>query len=127
VLQRQESSSSVAGRRGRRSVAPLSIVALLAGAFIAFPGAARAQASSGATKPSFSATCKDGTKWTGATRKGACTGHGGVKSWSDRSSAPRPKGATAQCNDGSWYTKTERRGACAGHGGVKQWVSEAPR
>lgn len=27
------------------------------------------------------ATCKDGTPFSGATRSGACRGHGGVKSW----------------------------------------------
>lgn len=27
------------------------------------------------------ATCKDGTTFTGATRKGACSGHKGVKDW----------------------------------------------
>ena len=27
------------------------------------------------------AICKDGTTFSGATRSGACRGHGGVKSW----------------------------------------------
>jgi hypothetical protein len=30
------------------------------------------------------ATCKDGTSFTGAKRSGACWGHGGVRSWGVR-------------------------------------------
>ena len=37
-------------------------------------GAAQAQST-------VSATCKDGTTFTGAKRSGACRGHGGVQSW----------------------------------------------
>lgn len=29
----------------------------------------------------YTADCKDGTTYTGKTRKGACSGHGGVKAW----------------------------------------------
>lgn len=87
------------------------------------PRAAGAQGA-GSANATVSATCNDGTSFTGASKKGACSGHGGVKAWGDSSSAPRPKGATAQCNDGSWYTRTTRRGACAAHGGVKHWVKE---
>lgn len=81
-------------------------------------GAKAATVASGAV----TATCNDGSSFHGESRSGACTGHGGVKRWSDGSDAPRPKGATAQCADGSWYTRPGRKGACAGHGGVKQWV-----
>ena len=34
-----------------------------------------------ATSATLSATCKDGTTYTGKTKKGACSKHGGVKSW----------------------------------------------
>lgn len=34
-----------------------------------------------ATPAMVTATCKDGTTYTGKTRKGACAKHGGVKSW----------------------------------------------
>ena len=29
----------------------------------------------------YTADCKDGTTYTGKTRRGACSGHGGVKAW----------------------------------------------
>ena len=46
---------------------------LAAGLFLTF--AAHAQA------PAVSATCKDGTAFSGSTRSGACRGHKGVASW----------------------------------------------
>lgn len=33
------------------------------------------------TPATVTAICKDGTTYTGKTRKGACSKHGGVKSW----------------------------------------------
>ena len=36
------------------------------------------------------ATCKDGTAFSGATRRGACRGHGGVQSWSDTGDPSTP-------------------------------------
>jgi hypothetical protein len=50
-------------------------VALVAGLFL--PVAAIHAQSAG----TVTATCKDGTPFTGATRSGACRGHGGVQSW----------------------------------------------
>ena len=34
-----------------------------------------------AQAPAVSATCNDGSPFSGATRSGACRGHGGVKAW----------------------------------------------
>jgi hypothetical protein len=36
------------------------------------------------------ATCKDGTAFTGTKRSGACRGHGGVQSWGTASTATNP-------------------------------------
>ena len=90
------------------------------------------------------ATCKDGTAFTGTKQSGACRGHGGVQSWGApaESSGPvtpaiepalnppsaksTPQGQstgtiTATCKDGSTFTGTKRSGACRGHGGVQLW------
>lgn len=40
-----------------------------------------------AQTPGVTATCKDGTAFSGATRAGACRGHKGVQSWGDTTAA----------------------------------------
>jgi hypothetical protein len=83
--------------------------------------------------PTVTATCKDGTAFTGTKRSGACRGHGGVQSWGEPTSpanapsepvaatsqraAPNPGGAgqvwvnTASkvyhCPGDRWYGKTK--------------------
>jgi hypothetical protein len=42
------------------------------------------------------ATCKDGTAFTGTKRSGACRGHGGVQSWGPAEAATIPTNAPAQ-------------------------------
>jgi hypothetical protein len=102
-------------------------------------GAVQAQSTGTVT-----ATCKDGTSFTGAKRSGACRGHGGVQSWG---AAPESAGlanpaiepasnpastknanktlgtgaVTATCKDGTSFTGAKRSGACRGHGGVQSW------
>lgn len=59
------------------------------------------------TYGSASATCKDGTTWSGASHRGACRGHQGVQSWSSASTttsasaapkAPPPMPANSPMN-----------------------------
>jgi len=108
-----------------------------------FVGAGQAQSTGTVT-----ATCKDGTSFTGAKRSGACRGHGGVQSWGSAAEsggltnpaiepAPNPtstKGARqaqstgtviATCKDGTSFTGAKRSGACRGHGGVQSWGAAA--
>lgn len=41
-----------------------------------------------AAAASVTASCNDGTSFTGTTKKGACSGHKGVKDWTSAPSAP---------------------------------------
>ncbi|WP_231401707.1 DUF3761 domain-containing protein, partial [Cupriavidus sp. WS] len=57
----------------------LGLPMLLAAAFcVSVPLLARAQAPAGQVP---TGVCKDGSNYFGATKKGACAGHGGVKEW----------------------------------------------
>jgi len=86
------------------------------------PAAATQAAAASTAKES--AKCKDGSMYSGASRQGACSSHGGVAEWLTGSKGTAPKGATAKCNDGTYYTKAEHQGACSGHKGVAEWLKK---
>src|SRR3954464_15555294 len=118
-------------------------------AVLAFGVPALAQKSASAPKDA-TAQCKDNTYSKAKTERGACSSHGGVKTWwgseaaappaatkatppaapksAPKETAPKPKAqasrpadATAECTDGTFSTAKTKQGACSRHGGVKTW------
>ena len=69
-----------------------------------------------AATASVTALCKDGTSFTGTSKKGACSGHKGVKDWNS-SAAPAPVAAAKP-------TKSAMPTVAAAGGGAGQvWVN----
>ena len=76
------------------------------------------------------AQCTDGTFSTAKTERGACSKHGGVKTWWGEGAAAKaapaaaPAGSTAQCKDGTYTSAKSKQGACSGHGGIGTWLAD---
>ncbi len=116
-----------------------TLLSMTLGLGLLIAGGASAQ-----TAATVTATCKDGSAFTGATRSGACRGHKGVATWDTAaggstasatatSAATTTTGASAQssgnvtatCKDGSAFAGATRSGACRGHKGVATWGTTA--
>src|SRR5215469_11375293 len=91
--------------------------ALIAGLFLPM-GATHAQDTNTVT-----ATCKDGTAFTGAKRSGACRGHGGVQSWGAAPIATSPV-ATPPA---STAPTSQRTAPSPGGGPGQVWVNTASK
>ena len=79
------------------------------------------------------ATCKDGTSFSGASRKGACAGHGGVQAWGTTATTPI---ASPAATSGSATTAKSRTGPqptrpavakAAGAGTGQVWVNTSSK
>jgi hypothetical protein len=95
----------------------LLYVALIAGLSLPI-GAIHAQDTGTVT-----ATCKDGTAFTGTKRSGACRGHGGVQSWGEASTATSPGAPPAP----STATTSQRTAPSPGGGAGQVWVNTASK
>jgi hypothetical protein len=103
-----------------------------AGILFSVGAQAQTAAPAAATPAAVTAVCKDSTSFSGTSKRGACSGHGGVESWGTTTAAaapaaPPPTGTaaattvTATCKDETSFSGSSKRGACSGHGGVKSW------
>jgi hypothetical protein len=88
--------------------------ALIAGFFLPL-GAIDAQDTNTVT-----ATCKDGTAFTGAKRSGACRGHGGVQAWGATAPTATSPVATPPA---STAPTSQRTTASPGGGPGQVWVN----
>jgi hypothetical protein len=71
------------------------------------------------------ATCKDGTAFSGTTRSGACRGHGGVQTWGT-SAAPAPP-SPAPAATTTPPPSPSSTNAAAGGGAGQVWVNTASK
>jgi hypothetical protein len=89
------------------------------------------------TAASVTATCKDGTSFTGTSKKGACSGHKGVKTWGAApvaaaatattaavAAAPAAKAAAPMAAPAKAKTAEAPKVAAAGGGAGKVWVND---
>src|SRR5271169_1201166 len=95
----------------------LSSVTLIAGLLLSI-GVAQAQSTGTVT-----ATCKDGTSFTGTKRSGACRGHGGVQSWGAASIATSPVATPPP----STAATSQRTAPNPGGGAGQVWVNTASK
>jgi hypothetical protein len=102
-----------------RNLRTAVVLALISGSALLFRAApAPAMAAEQVMPPEATALCGDGSWSTADKKKGACSSHGGVKTWFGKP----PKGATARCKDGTYSKAQESQGACSQHGGVAFWL-----
>jgi hypothetical protein len=94
--------------------------ALIAGLFLPI-GAIHAQDTNTVT-----ATCKDGTAFTGTKRSGACRGHGGVQSWGSAAATTGPVSTPSQ--PAAQPAPTRSQGAAPAPAGAGQvWVNTSSK
>ena len=70
--------------------------------------------------PIVAATCNDGTTYSGASKKGACSGHKGVKEW-DAAAVPAPVAKPAVAT--AAVAATSAGAPVAGGGAGQVWVN----
>jgi hypothetical protein len=73
------------------------------------------------------ATCKDGTAFTGASRSGACSGHGGVQAWGSVATGTLPSASTASPTTIPPTSSPANSTAAPGGGPGQVWVNTSSK
>ncbi|HEY8289025.1 MAG TPA: hypothetical protein VIG49_07125 [Acetobacteraceae bacterium] len=80
---------------------------------------------------SVTATCKDGSSFSGTSKRGACSGHGGVQAWgaaAPAAAAAAPSTAPAPSSTAPRTQNTQKTAPNAGAGGAGQvWVNTSSK
>ncbi len=100
-------------------------VAAAAGISLSANAQAPASAPSGST-----ALCKDGTYYSGATKKGACTGHKGIKDWygaASAASAPAAAGPASKAPASAAPAGEKKTAAAPGGGPGQVWANSSTK
>lgn len=110
----------------------LSTLAIVAGLLLpafAFAQTTPAPAPSGQSPASVTATCKDGTPYSGQTRSHACQGHGGVKTWNTAAASGTAASSTAASTAPSSKTPSaaSTQQAAPGGGPGQVWVNSSSK
>jgi hypothetical protein len=113
----------------------LAMIALTAGLAISASGFAQTTAPAAAPAGS-TGLCKDGSYFSGDTKKGACSKHGGVKDWYGKAAAPAAAApaaaapaapASAMKNTAKSTPETPAMAPAAGGGPGKVWVNTSSK
>ena len=108
----------------------MNLRALVAQAVLALTGLMLAAAVQGQAPAGSTGECKDGTYTSAPSKRGACSGHGGVKEWYTESKTPAaaPASAPAAAPSKSATKSTEMpTTAAAGGGAGKVWVNTSSK
>ena len=87
-------------------------------------GTATASTTGAETTAAVTATCRDGSAFSGATKKGACSGHKGVKTWTSPNMTAAPMtDAKESAKAAAQRSSAPLPTAAAGGGVGKVWVN----
>ena len=75
------------------------------------------------TNGGVSATCKDGSSWSGKSHSGACRGHGGVQSWSDSGTSATAQTATTEATTSTRKSHSKNSESATTSGGMSSSMS----
>jgi hypothetical protein len=98
---------------------PFLSMAVAAGLLVATAGYAQIPASAPAGS---TALCKDGTSYSGSSKKGACSGHKGIKTWYGASGA-----AAGAASAPAGAAPSDAKPAAAGGGPGQVWVNTSTK